>query len=167
MTDSIVFYVCAALALAGGAGVLLHVRNTVYAALSLLVSMLAIAVLFVQLQAGFIGVLQVMVYAGAIVVLFLFVIMLLNVTGGVPGGGEHPAFAKWIGGALIALAAVKMGAVLGGGRQIFGELPEGFGEVRSLARLLYGDYLVAVEVTGVLLLAGIVGALVLAKKELD
>jgi len=165
--ESAIFYVCAIAALGGAAGVVLNVRNTVSAALSLLIVMLALAVLFVQLHAEFIGVLQVMVYAGAIVVLFLFVIMLLNLRGGPLGSREYPALVKWLGGGLIAISALKLASILGGGRQIFGSPPEGFGEVRSLAEMLYGDYLIAVEISGVLLLAGIVGALVLAKKEAE
>jgi NADH-quinone oxidoreductase subunit J len=165
--ESVIFYVCALAALGGALGLVLHVRNTVSAALCLLVTMLALAVLFVQLRAEFIGALQVMVYAGAIVVLFLFVIMLLNLRGGPLGEGEHANLGKWIGGAVVAAAGLKLGALLGGGRQIFGELDPEFGGVRSIAEVLYTDYLIAVEVSGVLLLVGIVGAMVLAKKELD
>jgi NADH-quinone oxidoreductase subunit J len=164
--ETALFYACAALALAGGAGVVLNVRNTVAAALCLLVSMLALAVLFIQLDAEFIGVLQVMVYAGAIVVLFVFVIMLLNLRGGSFGAEQGP-FVKWIGAALIGVSALKMGSILAGGRQIFGALPSGFGGVRSVAQILYTDYVIAVEVAGVLLLAGIVGAVILAKRDLD
>jgi NADH-quinone oxidoreductase subunit J len=164
--DTILFYVCALLALGGAAGTVLNLRNTVSSALSLLVTMMALAVLFVQLQAEFIGVLQILVYAGAIVVLFVFVIMLLNLRGGSMGVENQP-IVKLIGVALIALAALQMGVIAGGGRQMFGALPAGFGDVRSIALLLYTDYLLVVEVSGVLLLSGIVAAVVLAKKELD
>jgi NADH-quinone oxidoreductase subunit J len=164
--ETAIFYVCALLALGGAAGTVLSLRNTVASALSLLVSMIALAVLFVQLQAQFIGVLQIMVYAGAIIVLFVFVIMLLNLRGRSLGAENQP-IVKLIGVALIGLAALQMGVIAGGGRQIFGAVPEGFGGVRSIALLLYTDYLLVVEVSGVLLLSGIVAAVVLAKKELD
>ena len=88
-TEQILFYSFSAFAVASSAGVLLNVRNTVYAALSLVASMLSLAVLFVMLNAEFIGVIQIMVYAGAIVVLFLFVIMLLNLTGRSMGGDSQ------------------------------------------------------------------------------
>ena len=77
--EPVLFWVFAALTLAGGAGVVLNLRNSVAAALWLVVSMIALAVLFIMLHAEFIGLIQIMVYAGAIVVLFLFVIMLLNI----------------------------------------------------------------------------------------
>ena len=78
MTEFVLFWLFAAVAVAGGIGMLLNLRNTVASALCLVLTMLALACLFVLLLAQFVGVIQVMVYAGAIIVLFLFVIMLLN-----------------------------------------------------------------------------------------
>ena len=80
--EAALFYSFSGVAILSAIGLLVNVRNTVNAALSLVVCMLSLAVLFIMLNAEFIGVLQVMVYAGAIVVLFLFVVMLLNLRSG-------------------------------------------------------------------------------------
>jgi NADH-quinone oxidoreductase subunit J len=164
--EQLLFYGCGGIALASSIGMLLSMRNTVYAALCLVVTMLALAVLFVTLAAEFIGVLQIMVYAGAIVVLFLFVIMLLNLRGGHMGAELLPVV-KVVGAALVLLASAQLVRVLSGTSRPWAELPPGFGQVAPIGRALYTDYVLAVEVAGVLLLAGIVGAVVLAKKRLD
>ena len=160
------FYAFAGLALLSAVGMLVNVRNTVNAALCLMVSMVAIAALFVLLHAEFLGVLQVLVYAGAIVVLFVFVIMLLNLRGGIEGPETHFA-AKILGGALLAGVAVKLTAVLAATRKPWPAVEREFGTVADVGRVLFTDYVLAVEVAGVLLLAGIVAAVVLAKRELD
>ncbi len=164
--EQALFYGFGGLSVLSALGMLLAVRNTVYAALSLVVAMLALAVLFVMLSAEFIGVLQVMVYAGAIVVLFLFVIMLLNLRGGHMGAETQPVV-KTLGAALVVAATLQLGAILAGSSRPWPELPAGFGQVASIGRALYTDYVLAVEVAGVLLLAGIVAAVILAKKRLD
>jgi NADH-quinone oxidoreductase subunit J len=150
----------------GALGVLLNVRSTIHAALSLVVSLLGISGLFVLLQAELIGVLQVLVYAGAIVVLFVFVIMLLNVRGGRLGAENQPIM-KIIGAVVVFAATVKLGALLETGSQTWAEVPRAFGTVENVAGVLYTDHLLAFEVSGILLLAGIVGAVALAKRELD
>ena len=160
------FWTFSVLAVVSATGVVLNVRNTVNAALSLVVSMLSLAVLFIVLHAEFIGVLQIMIYAGAIVVLFLFVIMLLNLRGGQMGGESQPLLKLAAGGVVIA-ATVKLASLLRGPPRDWAELPDGFGQVRHLGLTLYTDYLLAFEVAGVLLLAGIVGAVILAKKQVD
>ena len=160
------FYAFGGLALLSAAGMLVNVRNTVNAALCLMVSMVAIAGLFVLLHAEFLGVLQVLVYAGAIVVLFVFVIMLLNLRGGVNGPETH-FLAKVLGGMLLAGVAVKLTAVLAVLRKPWAEVEREFGTVAQVGRVLFTEYVLAVEVAGVLLLAGIVAAVVLAKRELD
>jgi NADH-quinone oxidoreductase subunit J len=164
--EQMLFYAFGGLALLSALGVLVNVRNTVNAALCLMVSMLAIAGLFVLLHAEFLGVLQVLVYAGAIVVLFVFVIMLLNLRGGIQGPETHFA-AKVLGGVLLTGVAVKFIAVLASARKPLPEVERAFGTVESVGRVLFTDYVLAVEVAGVLLLAGIVAAVILAKRELD
>ena len=165
-TEQILFYLISGLAVTASAGVILNVRNTVYAALSLVVSMLSLAVLFIMLNAEFIGVLQIMVYAGAIVVLFLFVIMLLNLkTSGM--GGDSQLAIKTIGMLLIAAAGLQLVLILQGSPPIWAEVGEGFGSVRELGRALYTDYVLAFELAGILLLVGIVGAVVLAKQRVE
>jgi NADH-quinone oxidoreductase subunit J len=164
--EQALFYAFGGLALLSAVGVLVNVRNTVNAALCLMVSMVAIAGLFVLLHAEFLGVLQVLVYAGAIVVLFVFVIMLLNLRGGIQGPETHFA-AKVLGGVLLIGVAVKFTAVLAAARKPFPDVEREFGTVASVGRVLFTDYVLAVEVAGVLLLAGIVAAVILAKRELD
>ena len=165
-TEQIVFYAFALIALLSAAGVVLNFRNSVYSALCLVVAMLALAVLFVMLQAQFIGVIQVMIYAGAIVVLFLFVIMLLNLTGG-RMGAESQFFMKAIGAVVMLGASVQLVTILRGFRRPWPEVDEAYGTVREIGRILYSDYVLAFEVAGILLLAGVVGAVILAKRRID
>jgi NADH-quinone oxidoreductase subunit J len=164
--EQVLFYAFSGLALLSAVGMLVNVRNTVNAALCLMVAMVAIAALFVLLHAEFLGVLQVLVYAGAIVVLFVFVIMLLNLRGGINGPETHFA-AKLLGSALLVGAGVKLTAVLAATRKPWPTVEREFGTVADVGRVLFTDYVLAVEVAGVLLLAGIVAAVVLAKRELD
>jgi len=164
--EQVLFYAFGGLALLSALGMLANVRNTVNAALCLMVTMLAIAGLFVMLHAEFLGVLQVLVYAGAIVVLFVFVIMLLNLRGGIQGAETHFA-TKLLGGVLLAAVAVELIAVLSATRKPWAAVERPFGTVAEVGRVLFTDYVLAVEAAGVLLLAGIVAAVVLAKRELD
>ena len=164
--EQALFYGVSGVAVLSAAGVVLNVRNTINAALSLVVTMLSLAVLFVMLHAEFIGVLQVMVYAGAIVVLFLFVIMLLNLRGGNMGAENQPVL-KLVGAAVVIGATVKLAAILRGPVRDWPDVDPGFGQVRGIGMELYTDYLIAFEVAGILLLAGIISAVILAKKQLD
>jgi NADH-quinone oxidoreductase subunit J len=163
--DTILFWAFAALAVGGGLGMLLNLRNTVAAALSLVVTMLALACLFVLLLAQFVGVIQIMVYAGAIVVLFLFVIMLLNLERDALGGEMQPVL-KAVGTLLAVGVGVKLTAIVGSLGSGWPELPEGFGTTKEVGRALYTDYLLPFELTSILLLAGILGAIVLAKRRI-
>jgi NADH-quinone oxidoreductase subunit J len=162
----LLFWIFSGLAVASALGVVLNLRNTVYAALSLVVTMLALACLFVTLNAQFIGLIQVMVYAGAIVVLFLFVIMLLNLTGD-PMGAEGQLGLKLLGTLVASAAMLKLGAILLAMRTPWSEIGPDFGGTREIGMAMYTDYLLPVEIAGVLLLAGIVGAVVMAKRSLD
>ena len=165
MTEAL-FWIFSGLAIASAFGVVLNLRNTVYSAISLVVTMLALACLFVTLHAEFIGLIQVMVYAGAIVVLFLFVIMLLNLTGD-PMGAEGQPVLKGIGTLVAAAATVKLAAILWAMQKPWSEVAPSFGGTREIGAAMYTDYLLAVEIAGVLLLGGIVGAIVMAKRSLD
>ncbi len=160
------FWCFGGLSIVSAAGVVLNVRSTVNSALSLVVCMLSLAVLFIMLHAEFAGVLQVMIYAGAIVVLFLFVIMLLNLQGGAMGAESQP-WLKIVGAGLVIGATVQLTALLPGPPRPWPEIPDGFGQVRFIGMSLFTDYVLAFELAGVLLLAGIVAAVVLAKKSLD
>ncbi len=160
------FYFCAALAVVGALGMVLNVRNTVAAAMSLVVTMVALAVIYVLMEAHLVAVIQIMVYAGAIVVLFLFVVMLLNLrTDAFPPGRSR---LLKVAGALIGVVLLaELQRVLAGGMPELPPLPEGFGSYRQMGIALYTDYVLLVEMASLLLLAAIVGALILAKRKID
>ena len=161
------FFIAAAGALAGALGVVI-LRNPFYSVLALVVHLIALAVLFLLLSAEFLAAAQVIVYAGAVMVLFLFVIMLLNAGEESKRGRSLLAQMLGIPGffALLVLLAytvlrlfpnapeVKFGAFTGGG-------------AKEIGRSLFTQYLLPFEVTSVLILIAILGAIVLARKEID
>jgi NADH-quinone oxidoreductase subunit J len=159
------FYVFAALAVISALGMVLNVRNTVAAAMSLVVTMVALAGIFVLLEAHLVAVVQVMVYGGAIVVLFLFVVMLLNLRSDdfAPGRARLQRLAGALLGIALLAQAVRSGVEFGA----FPALPDGFGGYRQIGIALYTDYVLLVEVASLLLTAAIVGALILAKRKID
>jgi NADH-quinone oxidoreductase subunit J len=166
------FYLFGVFALAS-ALVFVTRKSPVAAALWLVNTMFSLSVLFVLLDAQFIGVMQVLVYAGAIMVVFLFVIMLLNL--------GHPSDIADKRGAWATLAAVVIGLVMVAEIMVIGrgdiatkyEVPRGFaadqlakyGAVGSVARPLFNEYLLAFELTSVLLLVAITGAVVLGRRR--
>jgi NADH-quinone oxidoreductase subunit J len=162
-----VFWIFSIAALGSAVGVVANVRNPINSALNLVVSMLSLAGLYVLLEAQFIGLIQVMVYAGAIVVLFLFVIMLLNLRGSGAANAETQPLMKIAGTALAAAGSFFLVRVLATGRAPWPDVEPDYGTTRAIGEALYGDYVLAVQVAGVLLLAGIVAAVVLAKKRID
>ena len=159
------FYAFALLALISALGMVLNLRNTVAAALCLVVTMVSLAGIYVLLAAYLVAAIQIMVYGGAIVVLFLFVVMLLNLR----SDEFLPARQRWMkfAGALLGVFLLVEGLRLLGGFHEPPPLPEGFGGYRLLGLSLYTDYLLIVEVISLLLTAAIVGALILAKREID
>jgi NADH-quinone oxidoreductase subunit J len=143
-------------------------RNPVHSALCLVVVFVSLALLYVMLGAEFLAAVQVIVYAGAIMVLFLFVIMLLNLdTEAHSTGAPRTAFkaCSMVGAGLLLLLLLGSGAV----KALRSVLPEQAGGVpgntEAVAELLFTKYLLPFEVTSILLLAAIVGALVLAGKR--
>ena len=160
----IVFYILAAVSVLSALGVVFQ-RNPLYSALALIVTLVSMALLFVQLNAGFLAAVQVIVYAGAIMVLFIFIIMLLNLA---DSGGRSLAQvpAKALGvlllGVLFASIYAAVGAPRGEGRAA---LPEGFGSVERVGLKLFGDYVLPFELSGVLLLGAILGTIVLARRK--
>jgi len=148
-------------------------KNPIACALWLVVTLFALAALFVLLDAQFIAVLQVLVYAGAIMVLFLFVIMLLNL--GRPGptdikGPVGVLAAVVLAGALLLQLRVLSATQLPSSIQLpagtVAALQQQQGMVAAVANPLFNAYLVPFEIASVLLLAAIVGAVVLAKRKL-
>jgi NADH-quinone oxidoreductase subunit J len=148
-------------------------KNPVASALWLVVTLFSIAALFVLLDAQFLAVLQVLVYAGAIMVLFLFVIMLLNLGRPGPSDIKGPlglGVAVLLGAALLLLLQPLTRTTLPSAITLPpGSVPalqQQQGIVGSVANPLFGAYLIPFEITSVLLLAAIVGAVVLAKRKL-
>jgi NADH-quinone oxidoreductase subunit J len=166
VTELVLFWIFAVVAVAGALGMLLNLRNTVASALCLVLTMLALACLFVLLLAQFVGVIQVMVYAGAIIVLFLFVIMLLNMERDTLGAETYPVVKVFA--TIFAIAVgIKLTTVVATLRTPWSQVDEAFGTTRAVGQALFTDYLLPFELTSILLLAGILGAIVLAKRRLE
>ena len=170
MIDKVVFFI-AAIACLGGAMGLILARNPVHAALSLVGTLFGIAIHFVNLGAHFLAAVQVVVYAGAIVVLFLFVIMLLGVDrleelDREPLVGQRPAAAviALASAALLTLLTVRGVQVTHGAAQAVDPGDEVRSNIEVLGRALFTDYVFAFEVTSVLLVIAVVGAVVLARR---
>jgi NADH-quinone oxidoreductase subunit J len=172
MVDVIVFVVASIIVLGGALGVVV-MSNPVHCALSLVASFFGVAVLFVDLDAHFLAAVQVIVYAGAIVVLFLFVLMLLGVDkvedlSIEPLGAQRPVAivaAVAVAGAVVAsflLTDDEAGTVVTGTPSLTGPLT-GDLNVRLIGEKLFTDYLFAFEITSVLLVIAVVGAVVLAR----
>ncbi len=145
-------------------------KSPVRAVLFLIMAFFAQAVLFVQLSAIFVAALQIIVYAGAIMVLFLFIIMLLNLRKDELGSDKHPFqnFAAVVLGVSLATEIVLViyrSMTETGPTRVY--VPEDFGSVQSIGELLFTKYLLPFEATSFLLMAAILGAVVLAKRRLD
>lgn len=162
--DTFTFIFLAVLAIASGLGMVFN-KNTVSSALFLVLNMISIAGLYLLLQAQFLALIQILVYAGAIMVLFLFVIMLLNVD------DEESLFSKirmkYISAFLLGVVVLSL--VLYSFEGVVDILPEispdmqTVGTVEALGDVLYTDYLFAFEMTAILLTAAVVGALMIAQ----
>jgi NADH-quinone oxidoreductase subunit J len=170
MTE-LIWWVFAALAIGGAAG-MVGGRNPIASLLSLVLTLFSLGVLFILMDAHFIGVIQVIVYAGAIMVLFLFVIMLLNL------GHDYQSDIRNVGwiAAASALSGVVLWMIVNTVLDVetlalepTGVLPaaavEEHGAVGALAMPLFGDYVVGFELVAFLLLAAIIGAMLLAKRR--
>lgn len=171
MVEVFVFVVAAAVCLAGAIGVVAS-RNPVHAALSLVATLFGIAVLFIAEEAHFLAAVQVIVYAGAIVVLFLFVIMFLGVDKAddlrvEPLGGQRIA-AGVVGLGVVALVIAALASTdfeATGITSGVGPLPEeGTYDINVLSEALFTRYVFAFELTSVLLVIAVVGAVVLARR---
>ena len=164
-----VFLVCAAIVLAGAFGVI-FLRNPVHAALSLVMTLFGVAVLFVAQEAHFLAAVQVIVYAGAIVVLFLFVIMLLGVDREEAVEVEELKGQRPLAvgvGMLVLLLVILLARAneWASGAPAARGLASGPGEnVEKLGRSIFTDFLLPFEVTAVLLVIAVVGAVVLARR---
>ena len=161
-----VFDAAAAVAILFG-GLMVVSRNPVRSVLTLVVAFFALAVTYVMLLSPFIAAIQVIVYAGAILVLFLFVLMLLNI-GHIPAERSGPLQTLLGSLGVILFAALLLGTLRGAGAIIpasTGEAPQVLSDPASLSRELFSKYLLHFEAVSVLLLAALVGAFVLARRE--
>jgi len=163
--ESAVFLIASALSLVGGVGVV-TARQPIHSALSLLVVLASLAVLYLLLLAEFLAVLQVILYAGAILVLFLFVIMLLHAHSpelhpSPKLGRSHTATAVISATLLFGLLAGAVLQALGG--RVVAPPPPGFGSPEAVGRALFTAFLLPFELAGLLLLVGIVTGVVLGK----
>ena len=163
MTSSLVlFYLLAGLSVLFSLLVVFQ-RNVVYSALFLAATLCVIAVLFVTLDAPMVGFLQILVYAGAIMILFLFVIMLLN-----PRALERRQLWWWglgaLGGLLLVLEVMALVSGFSRAGSPSQSLGKGFGSPEELAHSLFADFVLPFEVASVLLLVGLIGAVVLARR---
>ena len=164
MIEAIFFYVFASLMLLAALSVVLN-RHPIYSVLSLLVAMFCLASLFIMLGAYFVAALQILLYAGAVLVLFLFVIMLLNL--------EPEALARMrvftlrtvgtFAATLLLIHLVRFLRV--SGQPPLWAAPPASGTVESIGRLLFTTYLLPFELTSFLILAAIIGAVTLAKQQ--
>jgi NADH-quinone oxidoreductase subunit J len=162
------FYLFAAMMVIGGILVITR-KNPVHSALALIVALLAQASIYLMLYAPFVAGVQIILYAGGIMVLFLFVIMLVNVERSMK---ERQFNSQWVVGLIAATALGGLFiAVYTKGNNIFpshalrmttGEAPN----TQSVAIMLYGQYMFAFEIASLLLLVAIIGAVVMAKKRI-
>jgi NADH-quinone oxidoreductase subunit J len=171
--EAVIFFIAAAFALGGALGVVLA-RNPVHAALLLVVTLVAVAIFFLIQEAQLVAAVQIIVYAGAIVVLFLFVIMLLGVDREEslrdPIPYQRPA--------AVALGAILLGEIFvlagrtwaTGATSVRGSVRgrvdgQDLGNIQRVARTLFTDFLWAFELTAVLLVIAVVGAVMLARRS--
>jgi len=169
--DGVIFLVSTAVAVFG-AVMMIAQKNAVASVLYFIMSLVAQAVLYVQLGALFISAILIIVYSGAILVLFLFVIMLLNLRGDEDLGKPSPPVSNLTKAFVAAGLIMEMGFIIKSSvfarpvpTGVMGSVATEFGSAEQVATLLFTRYLYPFELTSILLLAAIVGAVVIARKE--
>ncbi len=165
--ETILFIVLAATAVVSAA-LAISLRRALSCALALGVSFVAVSGLFALLHAPFVAVIQILVYAGAILVLVVFVIMLLNLPAGDPRLERVTRLRAALSAAVVApIVPLVLVAVPAAARGASAEAPpEGFGGIGAVARSLFTDYLYPFEIVSLLLLVAMVAAVVLAKRRI-
>lgn len=169
LTANTYFYLCALLAL-GGAIATIAAKNPIRGAMGLLMMVLSIAGLFLALHAEFLAAIQLIVYAGAVVVLFIFVIMLLGPSA-TPPADNRGRVVRTFGAGLFGLVGIGAMALIvraapkapEGASALLPPPPAGFGGVDAMGRALFHDGLVPFELTSALLMVAIVGAVAVAR----
>ncbi|MFB3830073.1 MAG: NADH-quinone oxidoreductase subunit J [Bryobacteraceae bacterium] len=169
LTDTIIFYFFAAMVLGGGVLTITR-RNAVHSAISLIVSLIGVAGLYLLEHAEFLFAVQIVLYVGGIMVLFLFVIMLVNLD----AASRERQFNRqwWLALACVLGVGAELGYFLYRGAGAFRiaetaapAAPAGAGNVQMLADVLFSEYLLPFEIASVLLLVAVVGSVVMAKKR--
>jgi len=172
--ETAVFIVCALVVLAGGLGVV-SARNPVHAALSLVATLFGVAVLFLNMGAQFLAVVQVIVYTGAIVVLILFVMMLLGVETSddletEPIVGQR-VLAGLVGflflGAILLVVIVGRDSIITGAEASSDAISTATDNIAQIGRQLFTNWVFALEITAALLTIAVVGAVALARRPAD
>lgn len=165
--ETLFFTIVAAVALIS-AILVITCKNPINNALSLIMTFFCLATFYVMLNAPFMAAIQVIVYAGAIMVLIVFVIMLLNLRSEIGRRSSHALFASALVflGLLVETMILSRGVLTGAKGTMTPELVQRAGHTELIAKSLYTDFLLPFEITSILLLAAIIGAVVLAKKKL-
>jgi len=167
---TVLLYLFGILAILSALGMIFH-KNPVYSALFLILTFFSLASIYALLGAQFLSIIQVMVYAGAIMVLFIFVIMLLNLRSEIrlPIGRPAQVFFGILFGILLLLEGflvLKSGTISGAMGAFPQSRVDSIGSVQALGSLLFTKYLFPFELASVLLLVGMIGAIVLGRKKL-
>ena len=158
----VIFLVLAAIAVAGAVSVILQ-REPIHSAISLIAVMIALAGLFLLLGSEFIAAVQIIVYAGAIMVLFVFVIMLLNA--GTEERTNMSRMARYAGVPLAIFFLIELAYQIGAASLSMTPQPTGEGVTHGLSMLLFQNFVFPFELTSILILIAILGALVLAQRS--
>ena len=164
--ELIIFFLVAFLAVSS-AVYFVFARNAMYAILSLIVTMFSIAGLYILLNAQFLGIVQIIVYAGAIMVLFLYILMMLNLNKEDEGAkNNYLKFAGIFAGGLLLVGI--LGAFRGFQEDKISVLnpDSSIGLTKNLGYLLFNEYVLPFELASILILAGIVGAVLIGKRDL-
>src|SRR5216117_1525302 len=164
MATSALFFIFAGLAIACAVSMVYH-KNPLYSAISLIGVFISLSCIYVTLAAPFIAAVQVLIYAGAIMVLVVFVIMLLNLDGGQPMNRLRYLYGVGVGSGLILLVQTLFifYAVMRAPKQAV-NVDQTVGKTISIGSAMYTQYLLPVEIVGVLLLMAIIGAVILVRR---
>jgi NADH-quinone oxidoreductase subunit J len=173
-SDQVLFYLFAGVTALGSLLVIAQ-KNPIYSVLALIAAFFGLSGLYVLLEAPFVAIVQIIIYAGAIMVLFLFVVMLLNVPreDAAEWDRTHQLYRPWpvrVGALLsVLLVAQIVWALLRTPRisEAVGAETAGVSNVGELGRVLFTDYMFAFEVTSILIIAAMVGAVILARKQIE
>lgn len=163
--EQIIFFTVAVLAI-GSAGYFVFARNPLYSILALIVTFFSIAAMYILLNAQFLGIVQIIIYAGAIMVLFLYILMMLNLNKADESKKQN--LTKFIGIFAAGLLLVGIvGAFKGStGLTLGNNADTSVGLTKNLGRLLFNEYVLPFELASILILAGIVGAVLIGKRDL-